>query len=265
MHAIRALWALCGTCAACSAQVGVFGDRAAWEAAANGPQVVEDLSGFAVDTEFRSVPRALAGGMTVSQLGVNLPQYRNFIDVPEFLNDDGNGTEFLSCFVDSKERLNPGIKVKIAFDPPVHAFGFETSYANEVEGVVVEAYSGTQLLGEATLTNDPDAFAGFVAGSLRITSVIFRPRVLFPSSIGEGFGLDNLRVVEAAYPCAGDFNADGFVDDADFVIFAAAYEQFTCGPSDVPPGCPADLTGDGVVDDSDFVIFAGAYDAFVCG
>ena len=29
-------------------------------------------------------------------------------------------------------------------------------------------------------------------------------------------------------PCPADFNADGFVDDSDFVLFAAAYEAFNC-------------------------------------
>jgi hypothetical protein len=28
--------------------------------------------------------------------------------------------------------------------------------------------------------------------------------------------------------CAGDLNADRLVDDADFVLFAAAYEQLWC-------------------------------------
>jgi hypothetical protein len=32
----------------------------------------------------------------------------------------------------------------------------------------------------------------------------------------------------------------------------------------MPPACPADLTGDAFVDDADFVVFAAAYDALVC-
>lgn len=61
-------------------------------------------------------------------------------------------------------------------------------------------------------------------------------------------------------PCPADFNGDSFVDDTDFVTFAAAYEQFTVPPADAA----ADLTLDGFVDDSDFVIFASAYENFVC-
>lgn len=60
--------------------------------------------------------------------------------------------------------------------------------------------------------------------------------------------------------CAADLNDDFFVDDQDFVLFAAAYDLFT-----VPPASAAcDLNGDGFVDDSDFVTFAQAYDAFTC-
>jgi hypothetical protein len=60
--------------------------------------------------------------------------------------------------------------------------------------------------------------------------------------------------------CPADFTGDTFVDDSDFVIFAAAYEQFTVPPADQA----ADLTLDGFVDDSDFVLFAQAYEEFVC-
>lgn len=60
--------------------------------------------------------------------------------------------------------------------------------------------------------------------------------------------------------CPADFTGDGFVDDADFVTFAAAYEAFSVPPAEAA----ADLTGDGVVDDADFVIFASAYDNFAC-
>ncbi|MBS0186877.1 MAG: hypothetical protein JSS51_02340, partial [Planctomycetes bacterium] len=47
-----------------------------------------------------------------------------------------------------------------------------------------------------------------------------------------------------------------FVDDADFVVFAQAYNNLldTFG----------DLNFDNLTDDADFVIFAGAYDALLC-
>ncbi|MBX3388873.1 MAG: transglutaminase domain-containing protein [Phycisphaeraceae bacterium] len=60
--------------------------------------------------------------------------------------------------------------------------------------------------------------------------------------------------------CAADFNSDGFVDDADFVIFAASYDLLTVPPAEAI----CDLNGDDFVDDVDFELFADAYDAVYC-
>lgn len=65
----------------------------------------------------------------------------------------------------------------------------------------------------------------------------------------------NICVAPAAY-CAGDFNDDGFIDDTDFVLFAAAYDQLNTGAGD--------LNFDTFTDDTDFVLFAVAYNALVC-
>lgn len=68
----------------------------------------------------------------------------------------------------------------------------------------------------------------------------------------------------AVVPCPADLNADTFVDDADFVIFAEAYNVLDCADPAMAPGCPADLNTDAFVDDADFVLFAGAYNALLC-
>ena len=59
-------------------------------------------------------------------------------------------------------------------------------------------------------------------------------------------------------------NSDGFVDDADFQIFAAAYDILDCADPAMPAGCVADLNRDGFVDDMDFSVFSIAYDALLC-
>lgn len=59
-----------------------------------------------------------------------------------------------------------------------------------------------------------------------------------------------------ALTCAGDLNKDGVVDDSDFVVFAAAYNNLL--------DRAGDLNADLVTDDADFVIFASAYDTLVC-
>jgi len=64
--------------------------------------------------------------------------------------------------------------------------------------------------------------------------------------------------------CTGDLNADGQVDDADFVFFVAGYNTLDCADPTMPAGCPGDLNRDGFVDDADFVEFAAAYNELVC-
>ncbi|MBX3390966.1 MAG: hypothetical protein KF691_16065 [Phycisphaeraceae bacterium] len=64
--------------------------------------------------------------------------------------------------------------------------------------------------------------------------------------------------------CVADFNHDGVVDDADFVIFVPAYNILDCNDPSMPAGCPADLNGDGFVDDTDFQLFVYAYDILLC-
>ncbi|MGH7243288.1 MAG: hypothetical protein ACREJD_07715 [Phycisphaerales bacterium] len=65
-------------------------------------------------------------------------------------------------------------------------------------------------------------------------------------------------------PCQGDLNDDGLVDDADFVIFVAAYNILDCADAAMPEHCPSDLNRDGQVDDADFVLFVKAYNDLVC-
>jgi hypothetical protein len=80
----------------------------------------------------------------------------------------------------------------------------------------------------------------------------------------QGFGLVITGDVAPVNLCPADLNADSLVDDADFAIFAAAYEIFACTSGSMPAGCPSDLNADGFVDDSDFVLFATAYEALAC-
>lgn len=64
--------------------------------------------------------------------------------------------------------------------------------------------------------------------------------------------------------CPGDLNFDYLVDDADFVIFLAAYNILDCADPTMPASCSSDLNHDGYVDDADFVIFLARYNALVC-
>jgi hypothetical protein len=70
--------------------------------------------------------------------------------------------------------------------------------------------------------------------------------------------------VSTLLACPADLNADTVVDDADFVLFASAYNLLDCADPTMPAGCPADLNGDAFVDDADFVTFAAAYNELLC-
>lgn len=63
-------------------------------------------------------------------------------------------------------------------------------------------------------------------------------------------------------PCPGDLNFDRVVNDADFEIFLAAYNELLCPEPPLP--CDADLNGDGFVNDADFEIFLAAYNTLLC-
>ncbi|MBX3388555.1 MAG: hypothetical protein KF691_03775 [Phycisphaeraceae bacterium] len=76
----------------------------------------------------------------------------------------------------------------------------------------------------------------------------------------DGFGLQ----VQSFTACAGDLNHDGFVDDADFSFFVAAYDILDCADPAMPPNCPSDLNGDGLVDDADFTVFVASYNELIC-
>lgn len=62
--------------------------------------------------------------------------------------------------------------------------------------------------------------------------------------------------------CPGDLNADGLVDDADFVIFLNGYNDLLC--PEAPATCLADLYVDAMVDDTDFTVFLAYYNMLVC-
>lgn len=68
----------------------------------------------------------------------------------------------------------------------------------------------------------------------------------------------------ASRACVGDLNGDGLVDDADFVIFADAYNLLLCPTDPAFQCCPSDFDRNGTVDDADFVLFADAYNALLC-
>jgi len=84
------------------------------------------------------------------------------------------------------------------------------------------------------------------------------------STVSSASGIDWRFGIQPPDPCPGDFNIDGVVDDADFVIFVNAYNILDCADPTMPDGCVCDMNGDGFVDDADFVDFVVAYNNLTC-
>ncbi len=101
-----------------------------------------------------------------------------------------------------------------------------------------------------------------VPGGFNSVVVHYDHRPLTCQDYGPIFLADIMTVT--MLPCPADLNGDGLVDDADFVIFANAYDTLVCSDPLMPPGCPADLNGNTLVDDTDFVLFVDAYNALLC-
>ncbi|MBX3379625.1 MAG: hypothetical protein KF805_05995 [Phycisphaeraceae bacterium] len=141
----------------------------------------------------------------------------------------------------------PSITVTYDFDVPFTILSFGPGYwggpgtLNNVGGkrlTGVEGHGTIQFIGTVSSINwtipNPETWHGFTVGILN------------------------------GVPCPADLNADGFVDDADFVIFLSAYNILDCLDPSMPARCPADFNGDSLVDDADFVIFVAAYNDLVC-
>ncbi|MBX3390594.1 MAG: hypothetical protein KF691_14185 [Phycisphaeraceae bacterium] len=58
---------------------------------------------------------------------------------------------------------------------------------------------------------------------------------------------------------AADLDFDGYVDDADFILFSLQYDAMECDSAGMLEECSADLNHDGQVDDADFVLFVHEY------
>jgi len=107
---------------------------------------------------------------------------------------------------------------------------------------------------------DPSEGTGGTYGASFATS----PDLAFGVAMQAASPVPAIIIVGGPQPCPGDFNGDQQVEDADFAIFALAYDLFDCSDPSMPAGCPADLNHDNTVEDADFALFAAAYNALVC-
>src|SRR5215211_5959007 len=82
--------------------INTFTNRAAWQTAAGPISAVENFSGFAIDTPFRTAPVA-CNGFTLQQEGDPGNTFRNEIDALPVFFGDNNGTANESCLTEFPE------------------------------------------------------------------------------------------------------------------------------------------------------------------
>ena len=137
--------------------------------------------------------------------------------------------------------------------------GPEASWGGWYQSIEVQLHQGTTWETVTGLWSEPlDPARPWQVLDLTLDHAVFATGVRVRGPSGGGFvtcaELDVLS--EPREACIGDLNLDRFVDDADFVLFAASYDELLLSFGD--------FNRDGVTDDADFVHFAGAYSQLLC-
>ncbi|MBS0192177.1 MAG: hypothetical protein U0573_06080 [Phycisphaerales bacterium] len=215
----------------------------------------------------------------VNPVGIASPTGRQvqgstlLVDSSDVLGNWAAGNDF-GPFLPGGDQIGFGGMTRFTLDPGISGILLFGDWAiRYAPGRAGGARSGLVLTSNidfpnAVFADIANASIAVSGNALHITGDVLISDGLIALGFPEGnFGLDiGDLALDATLPseCRGDLNGDGLVDDADFVIFAAAYNLLDCADVLMPAGCPADLNFDGVVDDSDFVIFAAAYNELVC-
>jgi len=167
------------------------------------------------------------------------------------INLDGSITLMNGLLPNASFSTAPGVATRNAWHRLVHEADFSSHTLKfYLDGVPIVTPAGFNVFDvNATGFGDSDLFA-IRSSSGTLTNADFR--------------FDDLLIEQFRAPCPADLNADGLVDDTDFVRFADAYIILLCEDPEMPHNCPSDFNADMVVDDLDFQIFGRAYDALVC-
>jgi hypothetical protein len=159
----------------------------------------------------------------------------------------------------------PGNPTAITSPPAARSIPAGASVVLDVQAIGSAPLTFAWLRQGKPLTETPGRFEGVGTNQLRVLNAAPADSGLYSVIVSGPCGV---RTSDAAAlnvrSCPADLNNDNQVDDADFVLFAPAYNLLLCSDPAMPATCPADLNADLIVDDSDFVLFASAYDALLC-
>ena len=194
----------------------------AGEAPLQGPPVILESTPLpGASSDFAGSPAAIT--LTFSE---NVASSESQFQVTR---DSGEPVPFSFAYTPGTQTVTLGFATKLS----------PSTYSVRLVGDPTSVASGQSLDGDDFAPSDPSGHptGDGVAGTTVPGSTILR-----------------FTVNPGSCPC--DLNADGSVDDSDFVIFADAYNVLVT--------MVADFNGDGLTDDADFVIFASAYDQLIC-
>ncbi|MBY0112944.1 MAG: hypothetical protein K2Y21_08990 [Phycisphaerales bacterium] len=159
----------------------------------------------------------------------------------------------------------PGSPTAITSAPAARSIPAGASVVLEVQATGSAPLAFAWLRQGRPLTETLGRIEGVGTNQLRILNAVASDSGLYSVIVSGPCGvLTSDPAALGIRPCPADLNSDNQVDDADFVIFAAAYNTLDCADPVMAAGCPADLNIDGFVDDADFVTFATAYNELVC-
>ncbi|MBX3388212.1 MAG: hypothetical protein KF691_02010 [Phycisphaeraceae bacterium] len=215
----------------------------------------------------------------------SLPSWQGFSDASQAIGSSGVlSTANFFLFVNSTNvisngfanaRVTPGVDLVTAFagaearveiDFHVHGahhFEIHSVDVNDLDG----EGSAVMMMGDDEMFRFERTHVHEVRGDLPEGDYLLVLTARTQSGAG---GFDSVGIFDFEFEvfegslCLADLNDDRLVDDADFVEFAAAYNELECPSLRHEEGCPADFNGDEMVDDADFVFFAAAYNELIC-
>ncbi|MBL8875293.1 MAG: hypothetical protein JNM86_05795 [Phycisphaerae bacterium] len=162
------------------------------------------------------------------------------------LKQTGSAMALARLFDESNAELAPGAVV-----PEGTEVRFNLATVSSANYVYLQHALNTGLV--RLMIASLEATTGGPGGG---TGGVTYPRIYTRENAAAEIGYGPQLSLEIAITCDADFNGDNFVDDSDFVFFAASYNELL--------DARCDLNEDTFTDDADFVIFAAAYDALLC-
>ncbi len=192
LYGIVALAAIMGSHRECAAQISVYTNAASWRAAVGGPGAInvhEDFGGFTIPTNIITTPVILGGGAIAPTVTATPPYNPQGCMV--VVSPVQRSLQLMTIL--SVPNFSPDQIVTFSFPTPVHGLGFESTLdAGQWSRVLMDVYSGPNLLGTWTMAEGSAQFSGFVTDSMA-TSLVFRSGTLSSRPPQASFNVDNIE------------------------------------------------------------------------